>query len=224
MTILTLDIETRPCDDPTLIEEIISLVRPPRTITRTESIAAWWKENGEAAKQEAVARTSFDGTYGRICCIGYAFDDSPAEAHCGEEDIVIRKFFLDVTEAAMVKHYDAPVKVHTIVGHNVSAFDLRFLWQRAVILGIPRPQAIPWQAKPWELQDTMVMWNPDREKRISLDKLCKVLGIKSPKGDLDGSKIAQAWADGRHDDIAHYCKADVDATRACWQKLTSSSA
>ena len=114
---------------------------------------------------------------------------------------------------------DAPVKVHTIVGHNVSAFDLRFLWQRAVILGIPRPQSIPWQAKPWELQDAMVMWNPDREKRISLDRLCKVLGIKSPKGDLDGSKIAQAWADGRHDDIAHYCKADVDATRACWQKL-----
>ena len=39
-----------------------------------------------------------------------------------------------------------------------------------------------------------------------------------PSGAVAGWILA--WADGRHDDIAHYCKADVDATRACWQKLT----
>lgn len=219
MAILTFDIETRPCDDPALIEEIISSIKPPRTIKKPESIESWWEEEGEQAKQEAIARTALDGTYGHVCCIGYAFDDMPAAAYCGEEAVVIRQFFSDVTDAALVDHYPRPVLTHTVVGHNVSSFDMRFLWQRAVVLGIPRPKNIPWNSKPWELQDTMLIWNPDRDKRISLDKLCKVLGVESPKGELDGSKIAQAWADGKYEEIAKYCKADVEATRECWRKM-----
>ena len=219
MANIILDIETLPCDDPALLAEISAGIKPPKTHKKAETIAAWEDYEKPAAIAEAISRTGLDGTYGRICCIGWAIDDGPVDSIIGGEVDVIRHFLSVADASAVVEHYAAPVKTHTIIGHNVSNFDLRFLWQRAVIHGIQRPKSIPWNAKPWELQDTMLMWNPDREKRISLDRLCKVLGVKTSKGDLDGSKIAQAWLDGRLDEIATYCMADVEATRECWRKM-----
>ena len=89
------------------------------------------------------------------------------------------------------------------VGHNITGFDLPFLKKRSIILGICPPSVIPFAAKPWDKSvfDTMIQWDGDRDKRISLpDKLCKVLGIESPKGDMDGSKVGEYFrADGSRD-------------------------
>ena len=222
MANITLDIETLPCDDAALVEEIKASVKPPRTLKKAESIAAWWKEEGDAAQAEAVARTSLNGMYGRICCIGWKIGDAPAASISGgDEADLIASFFDVMRHAAMVDHYSKPVSCHRVIGHNIAGFDLRFLWQRAVVHQIARPACIPWKAKPWDdsINDTMLMWSPDRDSRISLDKLCKLLGIASSKGDLDGSKIAQAWADGRQSEIAEYCRADVEATYLCWQRM-----
>jgi predicted PolB exonuclease-like 3'-5' exonuclease len=219
MSTLFLDIETIPVSDPDMIADIIASIKPPKTLKKAESIEKWWIEEGEAAKEEAIAKTGLDGTYGQVCCIGWAVDDEPAKSLIGDEKAIIADFFCQVESLAIAKHYAHPIKTHMLVGHNLAAFDLRFLWQRAVINGIPRPKSIPWNAKPWELQDTMLLWNPDRDKRISLDRLCKVLGVPTSKGELDGSKIAQAWRDGRHAEIADYCRADVEATRECWRKM-----
>lgn len=238
---ITFDIETRPCDDPDMIADLTQQataeageaadsVKAPANYKDEAKIAEYISAKraeiyaGAAdSVAQKIAKTSLDGAYGRICCICWAIDDQPATGEIGgNEAEVIRLFFDAISDAAGISTHDGMVaRPCTFIGHNITGFDLRFIWQRAVVLGIKRPSFIPFSAKPWDerLKDTMVMWNPDREKRISLDRLCKVLGIKSPKGDLDGSKIAQAWADGRHDDIAHYCKVDVDATRACWQKL-----
>lgn len=222
--IITFDIETIPVADPKFIEEITASVKPPRTLKKAESINAWWKDEGEQAKLDAIAKTSLDGTYGRICCIGWKIDDAPAVSVSGDEVYVIEQFFAAANEAAKVEHYGQPITTHTVIGHNITGFDLRFIWQRAVIHGIQRPSCIPWKAKAWDgaIQDTMTMWNPDREKRISLDRLCKILGFDTPKGDLDGSKIAQAWADGRAAEIETYCRADVEATYLCWLAMTDS--
>lgn len=222
MATLYFDIETLPCADEALLADVLAKVAPPKTLKKPESIDAWWAEEGEAAKAEAVARTALDGALGRICCIGWAIDDAPAIASIGDERAVIEHFFGACDDAAMVPHYSQPVSVHTVVGHNVAGFDLRYIWQRCVVLGIPRPRCIPWAEKPWsdKIRDTMLMWHPDRERRIGLDRLCRVLGIQTSKSDLDGSKIAQAWADGRYDDIAAYCRADVEATRACYRRMT----
>lgn len=224
MSAITFDIETLPCTDEALLADVIAKVSPPKTLKKAESIAAWWAEEGEAAKAEAVHRTGLDGATGRICCICWAIDDQPATGEIGgNEAEVIRLFFEACEDAATPMRYDHPVNHLTVIGHNVSGFDLRFLWQRAVVNGIKRPSCIPWNSKPWDssIKDTMLIWNPDRDKRISLDKLCKVLGVQTSKGDLDGSKIAQAWADGRHQEIADYCMADVVATRECYRRMTA---
>lgn len=241
---ITFDIETRPCDDFALIEEItqqanaeaaeaMESVKAPANYKDEAKIAEYiiTKQNeikaGAAdAVAQKLAKTSLDGAYGRICCIGWAIDnEAPQHAIDANEAYVLGEFFEAVSEYAKIPTHrgytSSPV---SLIGHNITGFDMRFMWQRAVVLGIKRPACMPWNVKPWDerMKDTMTMWNPDRDKRISLDKLCKVLGVKSSKtGDIDGSKIAQAWGDGRRQEIADYCMADVVATRECYRKMAA---
>ena len=120
--------------------------------------------------------------------------------------------------------YVSSIVAHSpnIVGHNV-AWDLRFLWQRFVVNGIAPPNwlRVAVKAKPWDISDTMTMWNPDRDKRISLDRLCRILGVPTSKGDMDGSKVWDAYRAGEIDRIAAYCRADVEAVRECYRRMTA---
>lgn len=224
MLTVVMDLETLPCSDAGLIAEIQASVKPPKTLKKAESIAAWWAEEGEQAKADAVHRTGLDGAYGRILAIGFAIEHH--EPFCiidADEKKVISEFYRVLNNAVEVEHAKGyATQQVTFVGHNIIGFDFRFLWQRSVVNGITPPAYIPFGAKDWDKSvfDTMTKWNPDREKRTSLDKLCKILGVKSPKGDIDGSKVAQAWADGRGDEIAEYCCGDVRATRSIYQRLT----
>ena len=211
------DIETVGTTDPAVIERIAAGIKPPGNLKKAESIEKWIAEEKQAAVDEAVRKTAFDGTYGRIVCIGYAIDDKSALAACGEDEAqLIRGFY-----AALAEHYDHRFGV-TVVGHNVLGFDLKFLWQRSVVHNIQPPKYIPFKAKPWDGQvfDTMVEWNSDKDRRISLDSLCKTLGITSPKGELDGSKVGEYFQAKRYEEIATYCAGDVEATRKVYQRLT----
>lgn len=224
MITVVMDLETLPCADADLIAEIQASVKPPKTLKKAESIAAWWSEEGEQAKADAVHRTGLDGAYGRILAIGFAIEHH--EPFCiidADEKKVISEFYRILDNAIQVEHEKGfATQQVTFVGHNLVGFDLRFLWQRSVVNGITPPRYIPFGAKEWDktVFDTMTKWNPDREKRTSLDKLCKILGVESPKGDIDGSKVAQAWADCRGEEIATYCCGDVRATRQIYQRLT----
>lgn len=214
------DIETIGTDDEDFIADIMTTIKAPGNLKKAETIAEWEKNDKPKAVAEAIAKTSLDGGLGHIICIGYAINDEPAQTFTGKESWIITEFFRVVTE----RHKDNRQLSHEFpkfVGHNITGFDMRFLWQRAVVLGIPRPPIIPFNAKPWDAQigDTMSMWNPERERRTSLDKLCKILGVKSPKGDLDGSKVWDYYRDGRIDEIADYCRGDVEATRSCYLKM-----
>jgi hypothetical protein len=110
------------------------------------------------------------------------------------------------------------------IGHNVRSFDVRFLYQRAVInrLHLPRTLREAALSRSWPrgLQDTMLMWNPQRDYWIGLDRLCKALGVPSPKTDLDGSKIAAAFAAGEIERIRTYQRGEIEALRACYRRMT----
>ena len=65
-----------------------------------------------------------------------------------------------------------------------------------------------------------VMWEWEQwSKRISLDSLSRALGIESPKGELDGSKVYDYYLAGRVDEIYDYCLRDVRATRAIYKRM-----
>lgn len=209
-----LDIETIPTTDAEVIRELKSTIAPPGNIKKQESIDAWMKENAESAANDLVAKTSFDGMYGRIACIAWAFGD-------GE----IQSTSKDDSEADALRLLYSTISVNdtlTVVGHNVAGFDLPFLKHRSIILGIKPPPAIrrAMNAKPWSefIADTMLMWSDNRDKRASMDKLCRVLGIPGKDG-FDGSMVAETWPVNPQK-VIDYCKDDVSRTRAIYKRLT----
>lgn len=217
MAYLYLDIETIPTQTEDAKARIAATVKPPAQMKKAETIKAWEVEQKAAAVEEAIARSSFNGAYGHVCCIGFAFDDSPATSiswptNAETEGQALYGFF-DVAGGVIGNRF--PI----IVGHYVAGFDLRFMWQRCMVLGIRVPAWFPKDPKPWadNVFDTMTAWAGAKDT-ISMDNLCAALGIEG-KGDIDGSMIGKMFADGRHAEIAEYCRGDVERTRQIHKKM-----
>jgi hypothetical protein len=240
---LYLDIETLPAQRPDVLEEIresckaelaaaLEAITCPGNYKDPAKIAEWHattrldkvtalKDAHESNIEAAYRRTGLDGAFGQVCVIGWALeDDAPNTIEDADDEGHLLRGFAHVLRAI------PPSELHstTVVGHNVSAFDLRFLAQRSIVRGIRPHQIIARaaQAKPWESEkvfDTMVQWS-GVGKSISLDRLCKALSIPSPKGELDGSKVWDFVRDGRINEVAKYCAGDVAAVRAVHQRMT----
>lgn len=213
---LYLDIETIPTRDPAVIAEIAATITPPASIKKADTLADWEANQKPQAVIDALSKTSFNGAYGQVCCIGWAWNDDAEPSHatlgltCETERDVIRALASTARPSR-----EQPV----VVGHYVADFDLRFLWQRAFVLGVRMPAWWPKDPKPWsrDVQDTMAMW-AGAKNSISLDNLCKALGIAG-KGNMDGSMVAGMFERGEYEAIAKYCKADVNRVRAIHQKM-----
>lgn len=219
--IITLDIETAPSQCEKIKAELLAAVKAPAQYKKPESIAEWLKENAESEAESAWRKTSFDGAYGHICVIGIAEGDNDAEAfysagwHTDEAD-VLRSAFCRIDAICKSHPNERPV----FVGHNLVEFDLRFLFQRAVVLGVRPSRYIPFAAKPWDdsVFDTMTRWAGLKD-RVKLDKLAKVFGLDG-KGDLDGSKVWDYVRDGKIAEVAEYCRNDVHMTRSIYKRMT----
>lgn len=216
MTYLYLDIETVPAQDEETRARIADTVKPPAQMKKADTIAAWEVEQKPAAVQEAISRSGLNAAYGQICCIGWAINDSKVFTQTAQEpdaEIDILSSFFDMATKQIGNGF--PV----VVGHNVVGFDIRFIWQRAIVLGIRVPAWFPRDPKPWsnDVFDTMTAWAGSND-RISMDNLSLALGLPG-KGDIDGSMVGQLFAEGRHKDIAAYCRDDIQRTRAIHHKM-----
>ncbi len=222
---LTLDIETLPSEDPAVRAELAAGITAPGNMSKAETIAAWEADKKPALVDQAMLKTSFDGAYGRVLCIGWAADDAEPGHIIGAEQDVLSGFVVALEALLAVPVHGGSIQGDcTFIGHNLAGFDLRFLFQRMAVNGIKPPAALKaaFKARAWDksIADTMLMWSPDREKRISLDRLCKALGVETSKGDMDGSKVYEEYKAGNLDKIATYCRGDVTATRECWKRLS----
>lgn len=221
---LYLDIETLPTTDQEVIEELRQSISAPANYSKPETIQKWMDENAESALADKIAKTSFDGMYGSIACICYAFDDGEIHSvDCRDgEKKMLEDFYSHVFDMTTISHHQgfASYKV-TVVGHNVAAFDLQFIKHRSIIHQV-RPLGSmlkAFSAKPWseEIADTMLMWSSDPHKRGSMDRICRALGLGG-KGDFDGSMVAATWpADPQK--VIDYCKQDVERTRQMYKRL-----
>ena len=190
MNNLYLDIETFPSSDPAIREGLST---------------------------EDVRKLGLSGLTGEIICIGWALGDG--EVYSIQRD----PRFYDELEDEMLGAFWAALKgkrVQCFVGHNITKFDLRFLYQRSLVCNVRPTIALPVDSPPWrgEVYDTMTAF-AGFGKTVSLDKLCKALGVPSPKNGIDGSKVYDAVLEGRIDEVATYCRADVEATRAVYRRL-----
>jgi len=168
----------------------------------------------EESFEEYAEKTNFDGAFGRILCISIAFDNEPAECLTGSEEEIIKNF------------WEIARDVNMFIGHNIFDFDLKFILQRSVVLGIKpskdsRDLSFA-RYRSYPIYDTMYEWSKwSMQNKIGLDTLAKALEVKSSKeGGIDGSKIHQYFKDGKLQEIYDYCNADVETTRAIFKKMT----
>jgi len=101
-----------------------------------------------------------------------------------------------------------------LCAHNGKEFDFPYISRRMVINQIVPPE--PFQnygKKPWEVQhlDTLDLWKfGDKKNFTSLELLAHILGIPTPKDDIDGSMVADIYYIEKDlDRIRIYCEKDV---------------
>lgn len=116
-----------------------------------------------------------------------------------------------------------------IVGANIKNFDFKFLARRALHLGVDLPKfslAGTSFANKRFFDVIEVFGFYDRQDRVKLDKICKFLGIETPKGDefghIDGSMVWDIWANNGKEGaerIAEYNKRDCLVLEPVFEKL-----
>lgn len=212
---LYLDIETIPTSNPQVRADIAASVKPPASMKKPDTIAEWEMNAKPGLVEQAVSRSALNGAQGSICCIAFAWGEETVMSCIDADEAYLLRSTFETMSSSRPQSYDRPV----VVGHFVADFDLRFIWQRAVVLGIELPRWMPRDPKPWSdyVHDTMTMWAGARNS-IGLDDLCKALGIEG-KGDIDGSAVADLWAAGDHATIEDYCRADVVRVREIHRRM-----
>ncbi|MEZ4825894.1 MAG: 3'-5' exonuclease [Bacteroidia bacterium] len=158
--------------------------------------------------------------FGKIVCIscGYIQFDEGQIPH-----ITMKSYFgadeLDILRSfgRMLDKYTSVKDNRRLCAHNGKEFDFPYLGRRFVIHGLPIPQALSvYGKKPWETAfiDTMELWKfGDYKAYTSLDLLSAILGIPSPKDDMDGSQVADVfWKEKDYERIKTYCEKDVLTT------------
>lgn len=216
MTKLFIDLETIPAQKQEIKDVFAEGVTHPANMKKTETIEKWEQEQKPAAIEKAIEKSVFDGGAGEIITFGWAVDDG---------DPVSLQRLESGTEAALLNDVNLALKGVKMppvwIGHNICGFDLRYLWKRFVVNNIKPAVKIPYDAKPWgaNVYDTMYEWaGIGGNDKKSIDFVCKALGIEG-KGDMDGSKVYQAWKDGEYSKIAEYCEDDVEKTREIYNRL-----
>jgi len=182
-------------------------------------------ENEKMTNQQLYeAKGPLHAEYGKIICLSFGKFMFPKDIDANVIPELQYKALTDADESNIIVLFFAGLKKmlsktsHTkVVGHNIRRFDIPFLMKRSVINNIPIPDQInPYMAKPWELSviDSCEAWGFGawQESFTSLDVLSEVLGIPSPKTDMDGSQVYNTfWKKKDIKKIADYCNQDIIA-------------
>ena len=189
--------------DPSCIEGAEDL------FTRSEA------EERKKNEDDLYERSSFDGTFSRILCIGMivlseAMEPQGAVSWYGSnEKELLRRFWGKL----------AQLRPSLFITHNGLGFDLPFIKKRSVIQQVKPSCEIPlgkFRTEP--VYDTMAVWsNWEMRGWVKLDVLARALNVETKSG--SGKQVAEMWARGQGKDIADYCLQDTYVTYACYCRM-----
>lgn len=205
--VLFLDIETVP--EETDFSKL-SDVKKELFAKKTE----YQRKANEIPPDEFYHRAGIWAEFGKIICISVGFFTEEN----GQQKLRITSFFGDEKELLqefknlLNIHFD---KVqHLLCAHNGKEFDFPYIARRMIIQGIDLPEKLNlFGKKPWEIPhlDTMELWKfGDYKHFSSLQLLTTILGIPSPKEDIDGSMVAGVYYIEKDlERIVKYCEKDT---------------
>ena len=214
--ILFLDIETVPEseDFSTLDSEMQTLYEQKTQYQRKDDFTA----------EAFYDRAGIWAEFGKIICISVGYFVNKGDirnfrvtSFFGEERKILNDF-----NNLLNNHFSQPQ--HVLCGHNAKEFDFPFIARRMIINGISIPAKLNlFGKKPWEIAhlDTLELWKfGDYKHYTSLKLMCKVLGIPSPKGDIDGSQVGNVfYVEKDIDRIVTYCEKDTIAVAQIFLRL-----
>ncbi len=206
--ILFLDIETVPEQESfdVLSDEVKYLWADKTKYQRKE----------EFTPEEFYERAGIWAEFGKIVCISVGYFVFRGETRSfrttsfyGEEKQLLVDF-----KNLLESHFNRPH--HLLCAHNGKEFDFPYIARRMIVHTIELPFKLNlFGKKPWEVPhlDTLDLWKfGDYKHYTSLKLLTNILGIPSPKDDIDGSQVRQVYyEEGDLDRIITYCEKDTVA-------------
>lgn len=161
-------------------------------------------------------RAAILAEFGKVVCISFGY----FKKEKNELQLRIKSICSENEKDLLTKWVSTLTQLHShhsqwiFTGHNIKEFDIPFLCRRMLINSIPIPNFMDFQnMKPWDtpMLDTLHLWRfGDYKHYTSLKLLAAVLGIPSPKDDIDGSQVGNVyWKEKDLQRIAVYCEKDV---------------
>ena len=207
--ILFLDIETVPQEETwdNLSKETQDLFDKKTQYQRKEEFTA----------EEFYDRAGIWAEFGKIICIsvGYFVDVDK------KKQLRLTSFFGDdehkiLTDFKVLLDKHFTKKSNVLCAHNGKEFDFPFIARRMIVHQIELPKKLNlFGKKPWEVPhlDTLELWKfGDYKHYTSLKLLTSILGIPSPKDDIDGSEVASVYYKEKNiQRIVTYCEKDTIA-------------
>lgn len=207
--ILFLDIETVPQHEnwSSLSDETKALYTKKTLYQRKDDFTA----------EEFYERAGIWAEFGKIICIsvGYFVDVENTKqlrltSFYGDDEHTVLNDFKTLLD----KHFSD--KAHVLCAHNGKEFDFPYIARRMIVHKITLPKKLNlFGEKPWEVPhlDTLELWKfGDYKHYTSLKLLTAILGIPSPKDDIDGSEVAKVYYQEKNlKRIVTYCEKDTIA-------------
>lgn len=178
--------------------------------------STYFRDENQLA-DDVYERAGIYAEFGKIICIS-----AGAIVQKNGERFYKVKSFHNPDEKKLLSDFNEMLSKFTsnpakkLCAHNGQEFDYPYIARRTLINGLRLPRILDIAgAKPWEIKDrlldTLQMWKfGDYKSYTSLDLLCAVFNIPTPKDDIDGSQVAHVYyQEGDLDRIIRYCEKDT---------------
>ena len=189
----------------------------------------WDAKSRYQRKEEFTAEEFYDragiwAEFGKIICISVGYFKMEGESRTfrvtsfyGDEIKLLKDF-----KNLLISHFSA--NKHLLCAHNGKEFDFPYIARRMIIHNIELPYKLNlFGKKPWEVPhlDTLELWKfGDYKTYTSLKLLTNVLGIPSPKDDIDGGEVYRVYYKEKEiDRIIVYCEKDTIAVAQIFLRL-----
>ena len=198
-------------------------------LKKAENIRKYEEGHNDLTDAELYEKcASMHAEFGKINTISIgqiSFDDvtgpvgSKIKSFYGEDENKILEEFNGTMRAVFNKN--PSVK---LIGHNIKKFDMPWIVKRSLVNGIIPPTMFHFQKqKPWEncLLDTYEIWKFGGYNSSSLDLICNLFNIPSPKDAMKNYEVSMHYWDGNIENIMKYCEGDVKATMNVMLKMSN---
>jgi uncharacterized protein YprB with RNaseH-like and TPR domain len=189
----------------------------------------WEAKTQYQRKEDFTAEEFYDragiwAEFGKIVCISVGYFTIQGDlrkfrtrSFFGTETKILKDF-----KSLLLSHFNSTK--HLLCAHNGKEFDFPYIARRMIIHNIELPYKLNlFGKKPWEVPhlDTLELWKfGDYKTYTSLKLLTNVLGIPSPKDDIDGSEVCNVYYKEKDiDRIITYCEKDTIAVAQIFLRL-----